>query len=131
MAATEPIGIVELDVDDAQAGMALSTEAGWNQNEDDWRFFLSQGAVFGMRDGPRLVATAALLPYSAGQCLDQHGAGDRELPPPRHCDQARRRLPERGGTDGLSRPGWTRHPTAPPSTDRSASSRRCNCDGCG
>ena len=66
MAATEPIGIVELDVDDAQAGMALSTEAGWNQNEADWRFFLSQGVVFGMRDGARLVATAALLPYSAG-----------------------------------------------------------------
>jgi GNAT superfamily N-acetyltransferase len=66
MAATEPIGIVELDVDDAQAGMVLSTEAGWNQNEADWRFFLSQGVVFGMRDGARLVATAALLPYSAG-----------------------------------------------------------------
>ncbi len=66
MAATEPIGIVELDVDDAQAGMTLSTEAGWNQNEADWRFFLSQGVVFGMRDGARLVATAALLPYSAG-----------------------------------------------------------------
>jgi GNAT superfamily N-acetyltransferase len=66
MAATEPIEIVELDVDDAQAGILLSTEAGWNQNEADWRFFLSQGAVFGMRDGARLIATAALLPYSAG-----------------------------------------------------------------
>ena len=44
----------------------LSTEAGWNQNEADWRFFLSKGIVFGMRDGARLVATAALLPYSAG-----------------------------------------------------------------
>ena len=66
MAATEPIDIVELGVGDAQAGMVLSTEAGWNQNEADWRFFLSQGVVFGMRDGARLVATAALLPYSAG-----------------------------------------------------------------
>lgn len=66
MAATEPIGIVELDVDDAQAGMVLSTEAGWNQNEADWRFFLSQGVMFGVRDGAQLVATAALLPYSAG-----------------------------------------------------------------
>jgi GNAT superfamily N-acetyltransferase len=65
MAATEPIDIVELDVGDAQAGLMLSTEAGWNQNETDWRFFLSQGVVFGMRDGARLVATAALLPYSA------------------------------------------------------------------
>jgi GNAT superfamily N-acetyltransferase len=66
MAATEPIDIVELGVGDAQAGLVLSTEAGWNQNEADWRFFLSRGVVFGMRDGARLVATAALLPYSAG-----------------------------------------------------------------
>lgn len=66
MAATEPVDIVELGVGDAQAGLALSTEAGWNQNEADWRFFLSKGMVFGLRDGDRLVATAALLPYSAG-----------------------------------------------------------------
>jgi len=66
MAATEPIDIVELGVGDAQAGLALSAEAGWNQNEADWRFFLAQGIVFGLRDSDRLVATAALLPYSAG-----------------------------------------------------------------
>jgi GNAT superfamily N-acetyltransferase len=66
MAATEPIHIVELGVGDAQAGMVLSTEAGWNQNETDWRFFLSQGVMFGVRHGARLVATAALLPYAAG-----------------------------------------------------------------
>src|SRR5437016_1455238 len=66
MAATEPLDIVELGVDDAQAGLVLSTEAGWNQNEADWRFFLDKGIVFGVRDGNRLVATAALLPYSAG-----------------------------------------------------------------
>ncbi len=29
--------------DDARAGLALSTEAHWNQNEADWRFFLSRG----------------------------------------------------------------------------------------
>jgi GNAT superfamily N-acetyltransferase len=66
MAATEPVDIVELGVGDAQAGLVLSTETGWNQNEADWRFFLSKGVVFGVRDGTRLVATAALLPYSAG-----------------------------------------------------------------
>jgi len=66
MAATEPIDIVALGVGDAPAGLILSTEAGWNQNEADWRFFLAQGIVFGLRDGDRLVATAALLPYSAG-----------------------------------------------------------------
>jgi GNAT superfamily N-acetyltransferase len=67
MAATEPLDIVALGVGDASAGLVLSTEARWNQNEADWRFFLSQGAVFGVRAGARLVATAALLPYSAGQ----------------------------------------------------------------
>jgi GNAT superfamily N-acetyltransferase len=66
MAATEPIDITELGIADAPAGLVLSTEAGWNQNEADWRFFLAQGIVFGVRDGDRLVATAALLPYSAG-----------------------------------------------------------------
>jgi GNAT superfamily N-acetyltransferase len=65
MAATEPVDIVELGVGDARAGLALSAEAGWNQNEADWRFFLSKGVVFGLREGDRLVATAALLPYSA------------------------------------------------------------------
>src|SRR5258705_10750889 len=66
MAATEPVDIVELGVGDAQAGLVLSTEAGWNQNEADWRVFLSQGVVFGLRDGERVVATAALLPHPAG-----------------------------------------------------------------
>ena len=66
MADTKHIDIVELGIGDVQAGLVLSTEAGWNQNEADWRFFLSKGVVFGMRQGPRLVATAALLPYSAG-----------------------------------------------------------------
>jgi GNAT superfamily N-acetyltransferase len=66
MAATEPVDIIELGVADAQAGLLLSTETGWNQNEADWRFFLSKGVVFGVRHGARLVATAALLPYSAG-----------------------------------------------------------------
>ena len=67
MADTEPIDIVELGVGDAQAGLVLSTEAGWNQNEADWRFFLSQGRrVRHARRRRSLVATAALLPYSAG-----------------------------------------------------------------
>jgi len=66
MADTE-LAISELNVDDASAGLILSTEAHWNQNEADWRFFLSKGIAFGVRDpGGRLIATAALLPYSAG-----------------------------------------------------------------
>ncbi|MBR0758238.1 GNAT family N-acetyltransferase [Bradyrhizobium jicamae] len=66
MAATDDIAIVELWPDDAQAGLLLSTEAHWNQNEADWRTFLTDGIVFGVRDGAQLGATAALLPYSAG-----------------------------------------------------------------
>lgn len=66
MADTEHISLVELGIGDAPAGLLLSTEAHWNQNEADWRFFLSKGTVFGVRNGKQLVATAALLPYSAG-----------------------------------------------------------------
>jgi len=67
MAAIEQAEIVRLGPDDAPAGLLLSTEAHWNQNEADWRFFLTQGEVFGMRDDAgRLIASAALLPYSSG-----------------------------------------------------------------
>jgi GNAT superfamily N-acetyltransferase len=66
MVDTEHIKLVELGVGEAAAGLVLSTEAYWNQNEADWRFFLSEGTVFGVRDGTQLVATAALLPYAAG-----------------------------------------------------------------
>ena len=67
MAATDQVGILRLGPDDALGGLALSTEAQWNQNEADWRFFLTQGTGFGARDNDgRLIATAALLPYSSG-----------------------------------------------------------------
>jgi GNAT superfamily N-acetyltransferase len=67
MAGTDHIAIVELGPDDARAGLMLSTEAHWNQNEADWRFFLTNGTVFGVRDHDGLlVASAALLPYTSG-----------------------------------------------------------------
>src|SRR3954454_21259892 len=66
MGGTDQLSIVHLGVDSAREGLVLSTEAQWNQNEADWRFFLGQGTVFGIRDGDRLIATAALLPYSGG-----------------------------------------------------------------
>jgi GNAT superfamily N-acetyltransferase len=67
MAATDPIAMVQLGADAARAGLVLSTEAHWNQNEADWHFFLSEGVVFCVRDDDKnLIATAALLPYSAG-----------------------------------------------------------------
>jgi GNAT superfamily N-acetyltransferase len=66
MAATEPADIVQLGARHARAGLALSTEAHWNQNEADWLFFLTRGIVFGVLDkDSRLVASAALLPYTA------------------------------------------------------------------
>jgi GNAT superfamily N-acetyltransferase len=66
MAATDQAEIVWLGADDAPAGLALSTEAHWNQNEADWRFFLTKGEVFGVRDSSGLlIASAALLPYSS------------------------------------------------------------------
>lgn len=63
MAATDlALEIEELSPDDAPAGLVLSDEAGWNQTLEDWRVFLEQGTVFGMRDGEgRVIATAALL----------------------------------------------------------------------
>jgi len=65
MDATERLDLVQLDINDAAGGLALSTEAQWNQNEADWRFFLTKGIVFGVREADhRLVATAALLPYT-------------------------------------------------------------------
>jgi GNAT superfamily N-acetyltransferase len=67
MAGTDQTAVVSLGPDDAAAGLLLSMEAHWNQNEADWRFFLTEGTVFGVRDkDARLVASAALLPYSAG-----------------------------------------------------------------
>ena len=67
MGAIDHLAIVTLGADDAREGLLLSAEAHWNQNEADWRFFLTRGTVFGVRDGDnRLIATAALLPYTSG-----------------------------------------------------------------
>jgi GNAT superfamily N-acetyltransferase len=67
MAATDHGTAVQLGPQDVLAGLALSEEANWNQTEDDWRFFLLHGTVLGIRDAEgRVIATAALLPYSAG-----------------------------------------------------------------
>jgi GNAT superfamily N-acetyltransferase len=67
MAAIDQLAIAKLGSDDARDGLLLSEEARWNQNEADWRFFLTKGTVFGIRDGDgRLIATAALLPYTSG-----------------------------------------------------------------
>ena len=66
MAVTEKeLPLVQLDASDALGGLELSREAHWNQNEADWRYFLTKGIVHGLRDSAsRLIATAALLPYT-------------------------------------------------------------------
>src|SRR3954471_13187092 len=67
MGGTDQLTVLQLGAEAAGEGLVLSTEAHWNQNEADWRFFLTQGMVFGIRDGDRrLIASAALLPYSGG-----------------------------------------------------------------
>jgi len=44
--------------------MALSAEAGWNQEAEDWALFLRHGIVLGLRaNGGVTVATGAILPY--------------------------------------------------------------------
>ncbi len=64
MAASETVAIERLAVTDVEGGVALSTEAGWNQTEEDWRHFIDHGHAFGVRDpSGRLVASAAALPY--------------------------------------------------------------------
>ncbi len=66
MGATERVPIVLLGTAEAEAALVLSTEALWEQTKEDWRFFLANGYVFGIRDASQLIATAALLPYSDG-----------------------------------------------------------------
>ena len=68
MADTDQIAIVQSSVRTTRSpGLRCRTEAHWNQNEADWRFFLSEGTVFGVRDNDgHLIATAALLPYTSG-----------------------------------------------------------------
>ena len=66
MGAIDHLAIVTLGADAAREALLLSTEAHWNQNEADWRFFITKGTVFGIRDGDSgLIATAALLPYTS------------------------------------------------------------------
>jgi GNAT superfamily N-acetyltransferase len=63
-AATEPLASRRLELDDAAAAFALSTEAGWNQTIDDWRLMIEAGEVRGQFTAAgALVASALILPY--------------------------------------------------------------------
>lgn len=48
---------------DLPSALALVRECGWNQVEDDWRWFLARGEVFKVETAAGLAATAAILPY--------------------------------------------------------------------
>lgn len=61
---SDSLHVVDLDQADVAAGMALSTEAGWNQTSQDWSHFIANGSAIGFRNQEgRLVASAAALPY--------------------------------------------------------------------
>jgi len=63
MATTDAWSIRALGPADLPAALALSTGAGWNQVEADWRVFLEAGRLFGAdAPGAGLIATAATLP---------------------------------------------------------------------
>lgn len=56
--------LLALTAADLAGCLALSEEAGWNQTEADWRVFLRDGQVWGLRDtAGQLIATGAALPY--------------------------------------------------------------------
>ena len=67
MGPTEQLAIERIGPEALPEAVGLTAEANWNQTADDWAFFAAHGSVFGARDAlGKLVATTALLPYSAG-----------------------------------------------------------------
>jgi hypothetical protein len=62
-APSDAFAISRLGDDELDGAQALVSEAGWNQVAADWKMFLQLGTVYAVRDGNRLAATAATLPY--------------------------------------------------------------------
>jgi GNAT superfamily N-acetyltransferase len=62
-APSDAFTISRLGDDELDGAQALVSEAGWNQVPADWKMFLQLGTVYAVRDGHRLAATAATLPY--------------------------------------------------------------------
>ena len=66
MASIEGVSITELEADAVAQAATLTAEADWNQTMEDWAFVVGHGVVYGARDAAgRLIATAALVPYSS------------------------------------------------------------------
>jgi GNAT superfamily N-acetyltransferase len=60
-----PLCPVALTFDRIPGGLLLSTEAGWNQIADDWRFMLGAGTSYGFADSDdRLVATGLTVEFA-------------------------------------------------------------------
>jgi GNAT superfamily N-acetyltransferase len=55
---------VALTFDRIPGGLLLSTEAGWNQVADDWRFMLGAGTSYGFADGDHLVASGLTVEFA-------------------------------------------------------------------
>ena len=57
--------IREMEMDDLEHALRLSTQAGWNQNEQDWGriYYLCDDSCFAGKIDGQLVATGALVPY--------------------------------------------------------------------
>jgi GNAT superfamily N-acetyltransferase len=88
MAHTEPLIDAPLSAADLPDADALVREAGWNQVAADWEIFRALGTVHAARDGGRVVATAAALPYGEFAWISmvlvlpdyrRHGIGTRLL----------------------------------------------------
>jgi GNAT superfamily N-acetyltransferase len=64
-AARGPRGLILQDMrpEDAEAALALSDEAGWNQTVEDWRFMLGHGRGLGLRQpGGPWIGSSLVLP---------------------------------------------------------------------
>lgn len=88
MAPTEPVIGSPLAASELTDADALVREAGWNQVAADWDIFRTLGTVHAAREGSRVVATAATLPYGAFAWISmvlvaggyrRHGLGTRLL----------------------------------------------------
>jgi len=57
--------IREMEMDDLPHALRLSTQAGWNQNKQDWRriYYLCDDSCFAGKIDGQLVATGSLVPY--------------------------------------------------------------------
>jgi GNAT superfamily N-acetyltransferase len=59
----EGVRVRDLDIGDIDAGLALSTEVGWNQTAEDWAWMIQGGRGWACLDGQdRVVATALTQP---------------------------------------------------------------------